>query len=81
MPFIPYTILTQDQSEELAPNSTFVDTWRITFQAPSGTVGTVKIPASQYSAARVDLEIQNALQEIESVHALGGAPAADLGLG
>lgn len=81
MAFIPYTILTQDQSEELAPNGTFVDTWRITFQGPSGTTGTVKIPAATYSPATVDAAISDYLQKIEAVHALGGAPASELGLG
>lgn len=80
MAFIPYSILTQDQSEELAPNGTFVDTWRITFQGPSGTTGTVKIPANQYSPGVVDATIQGQLQNIEATHALGSAPAADLGL-
>lgn len=80
MPFIPYTILTQDQSEELLPNGTFQDTWRITFQGPSGTTGTVKVPASRYTPQVVDNEIQAALQNIEATHALGSAPASDLGL-
>lgn len=80
MAHIPYEILTQDQSEELAPNGTFVDTWRITFQGPSGTTGTVKIPANSYSPQTVDAAIQAALQNIEAVHALGSRPASELGL-
>lgn len=79
MPFIPYQILTQDQSEELMPNATFQDTWRITFQGPSGTVGTVRIPANRYSPAVVDAEIQAALQNIEAAHSLGSVPADQLG--
>lgn len=79
MAFIPYTILTQDQSEELMPNATFQDTWRITYQGPSGTVGTVKVPANQYSPAAVDTAIQAQLQNIEATHSLGAVPADQLG--
>lgn len=77
---IPYTILTQDFAEELMPNGTFADTWRVTYQGPSGTVANVKIPASQYSPQAVDAAIQAQLVQVENVHALGSAPPADLGM-
>lgn len=77
---IPYTILSQDFAEELTPNGSFVDTWRITFQGPSGDISNVKVPAQQYSAATVDAAIQQSLLQIESVRLLGAVPASDLGL-
>lgn len=80
MAFIPYTVLSQDQSDELAANGTFVDTWRIVYQGPSGTTGTVKVPANQYSPAVVDAAIQAQLQNVETVHALGSVPASEMGL-
>lgn len=77
---IPYTILSQDQSEILTPSGTFADVWRVVFQGPSGTTANVQILASNYSPATVDAAIQAALQKIEGVMALGTAPASDLGL-
>jgi hypothetical protein len=71
---IPYQILSQDLTEELAPNGTFQDAWRIAYQGPSGTVAYVRILASQYSPANVDALIQTELAKIEAVHALGTAP-------
>lgn len=76
--FIPYTVLAQDQTEELMPNGSFADTWTITYQGPSGTTGRVKIPAASYSPATVDAAIQTQLQSVEAVHSLGGAPVTDL---
>lgn len=80
MAHIEYVILTQDQSEDLLPNGTFADVWRITFQGPSGTTGNVKVPANVYSPFTVDAAIQAALQNIEAVHALGTAPPDQLGM-
>lgn len=78
---IPYQILSQDFTEELMPNGTFQDMWRITFQGPSATVAFVRIPASQYNPLTVDTAIQAELVKIESTHALGSAPPAELGIG
>lgn len=77
---LPYTILSQDFTEELMPNGTFADTWRVTYQGQSGTVAYVRVPASQYSPHMVDAMIQAELVKIETVHALGSAPPADLGI-
>lgn len=71
---IPYTLLSQDLTEELAPNGTFMDVWRITFQGPSGTTAYVRVPANQYSPATVDAAVQAYLTNIEAVHTLGSAP-------
>lgn len=71
---IPYTILSQDLTEELAPNGTFIDAWRIAYQGPSGVVAYVRIPAQQYSPQAVDSLIQAELSKIEAVHTLGTAP-------
>lgn len=75
---IPYTIVGQDYSTELAPNGAFVDVWNVHFTSPSGTNGTVRIPAASYNPAVVDKAIQDQLALIEGVHALGPAPY-DLG--
>lgn len=77
---IPYTVLSQTFQEDLAPNGQFVDTWHVTYQGPSGTVGTIKIPASHYTPAAVDTAIQVELAQVEGVHALGSAPPDELGL-
>lgn len=76
---IPYTILSQDLTEELAPNGTFIDAWRITYQGPSGTVAYVRVPANQYTPQAVDAAIQENLRAIEAVHTLGGSVTPDAG--
>lgn len=79
-PHIPYTILSQDFSEDLMPNGSFQDVWRITFQLGDGTISNVKVPAVQYSAATVDAAIQNVAIHMVNVSMLGPVSPVDLGL-
>lgn len=77
---ITYTILGQELTEELTPDGRFVDTWRITYQTPSGVVAYVRVPATQYDPNRVQELILANVQQVEAVHALG-TPGAGAGSG
>ncbi len=77
---IPYTILSQNFSQELQTDGRFADVWEINFEGPSGTVGTIRVPAARYAALYVDQQIQEQLAKIETVHALGSAPPSELGI-
>lgn len=74
---IAYRVVSQDKNTELLPNNRFQDVWEISYEGPSGTIATVKIPDREYSAAEVDRQIQTQLHEVESVHQLGPAPHPD----
>lgn len=71
---IPYRIVSQQQREELVPPNQFVDYWEVTYEGPSGTIATVKIPVREYSMASVNEAIQQQLLTTEQVHALGPLP-------
>jgi hypothetical protein len=71
---IPYTVLSQQQTEELTPYGRFVDVVRVNFQTPNGHIGTVRIPLAQFTPGYVDNVIQAQVQQFEAVHQLGAAP-------
>ena len=68
---LQYTIVGQELTEELTPDGRFVDTWRITYQTPSGVTAYVRVPASQYDPDRVHALIVANVQNVEAIHALG----------
>lgn len=71
---IAYRVVAQQQRQDLTPDNRFVDVWEISYEGPSGTVSTVKIPARDYTPAEVDRQIEAQLHDVESVHQLGPAP-------
>jgi hypothetical protein len=71
---IPYRIVSQIQREELVPPNQFKTVWEISYEGPSGTIASVSIPEREYTPARVDEVVEQALHAVESVHALGPAP-------
>lgn len=71
---IPYTVLSQQQREELTPDNRFISVWEISYSGPSGTVGKVKVPDTEHDPAAIDRAIQAQLHTVESVHALGAVP-------
>ena len=74
---IPYTITSQNLTEELTPDGRFQDTWQVQFQTPAGVHAYVRVPVSQYSAGAVDAAIQDYVRSIEEVHSLGSEPHPD----
>lgn len=73
---IPYTISFQEEHDKLMPGGQFQRVWTVTFLGPSGTTASVDVPETDYNPANVDALIQAKLQNIESVHQLGLAPAS-----
>jgi hypothetical protein len=71
---LPFTIVSQRQTEDLVPPNQWVEVWEIAYTGPSGVMGTVKIPAREYNLQNVNEAIQQQLHTIESVHALGPVP-------
>lgn len=65
-----YHITNQKQSTALAPGGSFQDVMNVTFETASGTVGTVKIPLTQYSADAVKAAVEARVSEIDKVNAL-----------
>jgi hypothetical protein len=71
---LPYKVLSQQLREELTPDNRFIEVWEISYEGPSGVVGTVKIPASEHDPASIDRAISAQLHTVESVAALGAVP-------
>lgn len=44
-----FKVLTQRPSSELTADGRFVDVMEITFEIPSGTVGTIQVPLAAYT--------------------------------
>ncbi len=74
---IPYTITSQDKTEQLTPDGRFVKVWRVTFEAPNGTHTFIEVPEAEYTPANVDALIQADLDTIMGVHDLGPHPHPD----
>jgi hypothetical protein len=71
---IPYTVVSVLPREELLPDNHFVEYREVTFEGPSHSHDSVKIPLRDFAPAAVDRAIQDRLHDLESVHALGVAP-------
>lgn len=72
--FHQYTVHSVDEHDELMPGGTFQTIATITYEGPSGSVHTVKVPKSALTAANVDRLIQEDLLHVEAIHGLGGTP-------
>lgn len=70
-----YTITGQEKSESLTPDGRFVESWRISFETPSGTHSYIRLPDAQYTPETVDALIREDIAKIEGVHRLGITPA------
>lgn len=71
---LPYNVLSQQSREELTPDNRFITIWEISYEGPSGTVASVKVPDAEHDAAAIDRAIQAQLHTVEAVHALGAVP-------
>lgn len=78
-PPYPYSVIGQELTEELSPAGQFVDTWRITYQSPDGTVGYVRVTQNAYTPTNVDALIQADISRIMGVAGLGVIPTSQGG--
>jgi hypothetical protein len=69
--FTKYKITNQEKTQRFTPNAGFEDVWRVTFEAPNGVHSFIEVPAREYSPANVDRMIEEELESIMGVHALG----------
>lgn len=71
--------LPQEMDQAYPPNGEPYDQWTVRFTTRSGTKGSVKIPATQYSAQSVAAAIQPLAEQLEQVHTLDATKAQALG--
>lgn len=71
---IPYTVENVRETQTFGAANQLEDVLEITFKAPTGGVYTVRLPLSQATPAQVDLAIEERLQQIVPIHALGPLP-------
>jgi hypothetical protein len=71
---IPYKVTHQIESQTLTDAGTFQKVHHVHVQGPSGVRSSVTIPADQYTPEHVDRVIQDHLQNVEGVQALGPLP-------
>lgn len=72
---IPYRITSQEETQQLTPDSRFVKVWRVSFESTSPSYhGSIEVPESEFNAAKVDQLIEEKLESIMSVHELGAEP-------
>lgn len=70
---IPYVILDQQPRQEMQGNR-FMDVMEVTYEGPSHVIDHVLVPQAEYDPASVDRIIQEKLQRVEGVAALGAVP-------
>lgn len=64
---VKYEILGQAESVDKSPMGGLVDTWKVSFKTEHGTVGSVQVPKSMYSADVVARMIQAEADKIDAV--------------
>lgn len=74
---IQYRVVSVQEREELLPDNRFEEQVVISYEGPSGSTHTLKIPKRLYTPAYVDQQIEAELHTHEDVHALGAAPHPD----
>jgi hypothetical protein len=63
-----YTVTSQTQTMELAPNGQFQDVMEVHFTVMStGDTGSVRVPLSQYTPDNVRAAIEYRIEQIEGV--------------
>lgn len=63
-----YEITNQTRATDVGADGTIVPVWKVTFTSkPSGTVGSVSVPASMYSADEVDRLVRAQVAVVEAV--------------
>lgn len=65
-----FKVLTQRPSSELTADGRFVDVMEITFEIPSGTVGTIQVPLAAYTAEAVQALLTDRATTMIAVEAL-----------
>lgn len=68
---VGYTIIGQTESVDRSPMGGLVDTWKVSFRTEHGTVGSVQVPKSMYSAETVAKLVQADADKIDAVWQLG----------
>lgn len=71
---IPYTVISQEKTQQLTPQGVFADVWRVTFKGPKGVHSYIEVPVDEYEPAEVDRKIEAELENITGVHSLGPEP-------
>lgn len=74
---IPYKITSQQKAQTFTEDGRFVTVWRVGFRGPNGYHAYVEIPDEEYTPANVDRIIEEQLDTIVGVHALGEEPHPD----
>ena len=71
---IPYTITGVRESQTFGPSNQLEDVLEVTFSGPNGGSYTVKLPLEQATPAAIDVAIEERLDQIQGIHALGPEP-------
>lgn len=71
---IPYTVVSIEPLTDLAAGNRFEDYIQVHFTGPGGYTDSVKIPKRTYTAAEVDRQIEDVLEQHEAVVSLGAQP-------
>lgn len=71
---VPYRVVSVQEREELLPDNRFEEQVVVSYEGPSGSTHTVKVPKRLYTPAYVDQVVQADLHNHEDVHSLGAAP-------
>lgn len=70
---IPYKVLRQGESQTFNGQG-LTEVWEVTFEAPNGVTGTVKVPLANRNAAAIDAAIEEQLDQIMEIDSLGPEP-------
>jgi hypothetical protein len=71
----PYTITSQEKTQEFTPDGRFIMVWKIGYESTTSHVHAfVTIPDSERTPAHVDQVIQEELDKTEGIHELGPEP-------
>lgn len=74
---IPYKVTGVHESQAFGAGNQLEDVLEITFSGPAGGSYVVRIPKAAASPAAIDTAIQEQLEVIQGIHALGPQPHPD----
>lgn len=66
-----YTVTGQRQTRDEGPDGRMIDVVEVSYVAPGNSVGSVRIPVSEYNAANVDSIIRQRVSEHVGISQLG----------
>lgn len=67
-----WTVTSQQETVDAAGNGTFVQGTRVSFRTRSGALGSVFVPTTEYTVARVKGLLDARATDMETVHNLTG---------